>query len=249
VEREESSGSRRSATQVEAAVRRITYRDLLARFKDIERWYNNLSRGSKITADVYLRRIGSICGLRGITPVELGERATADERWAYNFLIDLVTEFESRGKAGSYIHSNVKVVKSWLSHNGIKVSGKVKIRGVDDTPSLRGKDALTGSEQRLLISPALHQGVDLKDDLSRFQVILKVPYPDLSDRRTQMMLQRDRTWYAWQTAQRLVQTYGRSIRSETDHAVTYVLDSNFTRFVTENRNLFPKYFVEAIEEG
>lgn len=105
------------------------------------------------------------------------------------------------------------------------------------------------SDASVLISPALHQGVDLKDDLSRFQVIVKVPYPDLSDRRTQMMLQRDRTWYAWQTAQRLVQTYGRSIRSETDHAVTYVLDSNFTRFVTVNRSLFPKYFVEAIEEG
>lgn len=105
------------------------------------------------------------------------------------------------------------------------------------------------SDASVLISPALHHGVDLKDDLSRFQVIVKVPYPDLSDRRTQTMLQRDRTWYAWQTAQRLVQTYGRSVRSETDHAATYVLDSNFTRFVTVNRNLFPKYFVEAIEEG
>ena len=105
------------------------------------------------------------------------------------------------------------------------------------------------SDASVLISPALHQGVDLKDDLSRFQVIVKVPYPDLSDRRTQTKLQRDRTWYAWQTAQRLVQTYGRSVRSETDHATTYVLDSNFPRFVTMNRSLFPKYFVEAIKES
>ncbi len=89
VDKEESIGSCRSTTHEEAAVKRRTHRNLLVRFKDIERWYNNLSRGSKITADVYLRRIGSLCSLKGITPVELAERARADERWAYNFLIDL----------------------------------------------------------------------------------------------------------------------------------------------------------------
>lgn len=34
----------------------------------------------------------------------------------------------------------------------------------------------------VLISPSLHLGVDLKDDLSRFQIIVKVPYPDLTDK-------------------------------------------------------------------
>jgi len=105
------------------------------------------------------------------------------------------------------------------------------------------------SDASVLISPSLHEGVDLKDDLSRFQVIVKVPYPDLSDRRTKTILQMDRAWYDWQTAQRLVQTYGRSVRSETDHAITYVLDSNFTRFVNTNRDLFPKYFLDAIKVG
>ena len=98
----------------------------------------------------------------------------------------------------------------------------------------------------VLISPSLYQGVDLKDDLSRFQVIVKVPYPDLSDRRTAIKMKRDQGWYEWQTALRLVQTYGRSVRSEKDHAVTYVLDSNFTRFVEVHRDLFPEYFLEAI---
>ena len=100
----------------------------------------------------------------------------------------------------------------------------------------------------VLISPSLYQGVDLKDDLSRFQVIVKVPYSDLSDRRTQVKMQRDRGWYDWQTALRLVQTYGRSVRSETDSAVTYVLDSNFPSFVRGHRELFPQYFLEALSE-
>ena len=100
----------------------------------------------------------------------------------------------------------------------------------------------------VLISPSLYQGVDLKDDLARFQVIVKVPYSDLSDRRTQVKMQRDRGWYDWQTALRLVQTYGRSVRSETDHAVTYILDSNFSSFVRAHRELFPAYFLDALSE-
>lgn len=98
----------------------------------------------------------------------------------------------------------------------------------------------------VLISPSLYQGVDLKDDLARFQVIVKVPYSDLSDRRTQVKMQRERGWYDLQTALRLVQTYGRSVRSETDHAATYVLDSNFTSFVRTHKELFPAYFLEAL---
>ena len=34
--------------------------------------------------------------------------------------------------------------------------------------------------------------------------------------------------------------------SDTDHAVTYVLDSNFPWFVGRHRELFPEYFLEAI---
>ncbi|MEE9585702.1 MAG: ATP-dependent DNA helicase [Nitrososphaerales archaeon] len=107
----------------------------------------------------------------------------------------------------------------------------------------------SSSDASVLISPSLYQGVDLKDESSRFQVIVKVPYPDLSQRRIVVKLQRDREWYDWQTALRLVQTYGRSVRSEDDHAVTYVLDSNFTHFVSIHRNLFPKFFLEALKDG
>ncbi len=121
----------------------------------------------------------------------------------------------------------------------------VTTEGSAERSSLLRTHGSTGAS--VLISPSLYQGVDLKDDLSRFQVVVKVPYPDLSDRRTMVKLQRDRAWYDWQTAQRLVQTYGRSVRSETDHAVTYVLDSNFARFLAEHRDLFPKYFLEALE--
>src|SRR5947209_19369202 len=41
---------------------------------------------------------------------------------------------------------------------------------------------VNSTKPTVLISPSLHTGLDLKDDLSRFQVITKVPYPNIGDR-------------------------------------------------------------------
>jgi len=93
----------------------------------------------------------------------------------------------------------------------------------------------------------LYTGLDLKDDLSRFQIIAKVPYPDLGDRWTDAKRKASKQWYTWQTALRLVQGYGRSVRSKDDWAKTYVLDSGFENFVKKNKNILPDWFTEAIQ--
>jgi ATP-dependent DNA helicase DinG len=99
----------------------------------------------------------------------------------------------------------------------------------------------------VLISPSLHTGLDLKDDLSRFQIITKVPYPNKSDRWTNAKRETDEAWYYWQTALKLIQAYGRSVRSKDDWARTYILDSAFNYFIKKNRNTIPKWFIRAIK--
>jgi ATP-dependent DNA helicase DinG len=97
----------------------------------------------------------------------------------------------------------------------------------------------------VLISPSLHTGLDLKDDRSRFQILVKVPYPNKGDRWINAKMRIDPDWYNWQTKLRLVQAYGRSVRSKDDWAKTYVLDSSFGDFVRKNR--LPDWFTEAIK--
>ncbi|WP_148681232.1 tyrosine-type recombinase/integrase [Candidatus Nitrososphaera gargensis] len=125
------------------------YRKLL-QHEDVRRWYDNLCRGSKVTADVYLRRLGLISETTGITLQEIVKKAAQDERWAYNFLLDFVTRMEGQNHAGSYIASGVKAVKSWLSHNGIELKRKIKIRGVGDAPTLKDKGTLAQDRLRTL---------------------------------------------------------------------------------------------------
>jgi Rad3-related DNA helicase len=106
---------------------------------------------------------------------------------------------------------------------------------------------VNSTKPTVLISPSLYTGLDLKDDLSRFQIIVKVPYPDLGDRWINEKTKLDQQWYNWQTALRLVQGYGRSIRSKEDYAVTYVLDSGFENFAKKNKNILPDWFTQAIQ--
>jgi Rad3-related DNA helicase len=108
---------------------------------------------------------------------------------------------------------------------------------------------INSTKPTVLISPSLYTGLDLKDDLSRFQIIVKVPYPDLGDRWINEKRKKNGQWYIWQTALRLVQAYGRSVRSKEDYAVTYVLDSGFEKFVKKNKNILPDWFTQAIQPG
>ena len=107
----------------------------------------------------------------------------------------------------------------------------------------------TSKKPTVLISPSLHLGVDLKDDLSRFQIIVKVPYPDLTDKRIAKMKERDPKWYTWNTVLRLVQAYGRSVRSKDDYATTYILDSSISFLLKNAQDIVPKWFTEAIVQS
>ena len=106
---------------------------------------------------------------------------------------------------------------------------------------------LYAKKPTVLISPSLHTGLDLKEDLSRFQIITKVPYPNKSDRWINAKRNKVPEWYYWQTGLKLVQAYGRSVRSKDDWAKTYILDSAFQYFLRKNREILPGWFLNAIK--
>jgi len=106
------------------------------------------------------------------------------------------------------------------------------------------------SENTVIVAPAMHEGIDLTDDLSRFQIICKVPYANCFDNeQLARRVEIDRKYYTWLTALKLCQSYGRSVRSMDDYADTYIIDEAFTRFKKEAKSMLPQWFLEAIIEG
>jgi site-specific recombinase XerD len=101
---------------------------------DVTRWYRNLSEGSELTADTYLRRLRKVCETFRTTPEAL---AKYDSKAAYNFLLDLVAHYRQRGVAGSTIKGYVKPIRSWFTHSDIVISKPIRINGANKTPSLK----------------------------------------------------------------------------------------------------------------
>ena len=101
---------------------------------DVRRWYENLAAKSKITADVYLRTLGLFCELNRTDPKALLKTAKT-KAFRDNFL-DFVRELERKGKAGSYIARFKKVIRSWLSFNGLDVKLKINIAREYETPRI-----------------------------------------------------------------------------------------------------------------
>jgi Rad3-related DNA helicase len=156
-----------------------------------------------------------------------------------------------------YIHSNDKGIihtSSYEQLNFIKdnLSKTNSRRLILTDPEIERDEVIRehaeSKKPTVLISPSLHTGLDLKDQLSRFQIITKVPYPNIADKWTSEKRKINNEWYYWQTALRLVQAYGRSIRSKDDWAKTYVLDSAFNYFIKVNYNILPKWFLLAIRQ-
>lgn len=103
------------------------------------------------------------------------------------------------------------------------------------------------SKNTVLMSPSMTTGVDLKDDLSRFQVIVKMPFSSLGDLRTKTKADQNSTWYAIKMLRELVQASGRSTRSEDDFSATYILDSSFKYWVFKYKKYLPDYFLNRIK--
>jgi Rad3-related DNA helicase len=79
----------------------------------------------------------------------------------------------------------------------------------------------------VFVAVAMTDGLDLHDELARWQVILKAPFPSMVDPRVirRLRMEDGQSWYRNVTARQLWQATGRIVRSATDLGRTYVLDA------------------------
>ena len=96
----------------------------------------------------------------------------------------------------------------------------------------------------ILVSPSLSFGVDLKDDLARFQIIVKAAYLPLGNERIKKLFKLDPTWYLDKMLTNLIQACGRGVRSKDDYCTTYILDGCVYDAILSNKSKLPTYFID-----
>lgn len=149
-----------------------------------------------------------------------------------------------KGKKG-IIHTNSYEFLEYL-RNDVKDDRLIFVD--PDKRDIKLEEHINRVDDCVLVSASMAEGIDLKDDLSRFQIILKVPYPNLSSKVNQMRLKNKSSWYALKTIQTIIQSYGRSVRNSEDYCDTFMLDSCFGDILANNTRMFPRYFIDALKK-
>jgi Rad3-related DNA helicase len=147
------------------------------------------------------------------------------------------------GKKG-IIHTTNYEITEWLKEN---INDKrLLFHDTKDRQEILEKH-LYSKEPTILVSPSMMSGVDLKDDLARFQILLKIPYPNITSQKIKSRQKTNKKFYAWKTVVDLIQSYGRAVRSEDDYADFYILDSNFSDVLKYSSHYIPQYMQDAIK--
>lgn len=94
----------------------------------------------------------------------------------------------------------------------------------------------------VLISPSIFEGLDFAGDASRYQILVKAPFPSLGEKRMQYIANNYGDIYRLMTLKKIIQGIGRSVRSEDDYATTYVLDSNIKKLFDSPLNVWKDQF-------
>lgn len=155
-----------------------------------------------------------------------------------------------------------KIIKKYSNKKGIihcvnyEVSNKIKdyykgnnrflIHSSENRDDIL-QEHLTSKDPTILVSPSMMNGIDLKDDLSRFQVIMKVPYGNINSMKVKKRQSDNKEWYKWSTCANLIQMCGRSIRHIDDYCDTFILDDSLSNVMKFDHKYLTNYFTESIK--
>ena len=97
----------------------------------------------------------------------------------------------------------------------------------------------------VLVSPAITTGYDFPGSDARYNIVGKLPFPDLKSALLQARMESDPYYLDYIVAKSVTQAAGRSTRSETDFSEVFIIDNNWARFIKSRRALFPTWFLAA----
>ena len=183
---------------------------------------------------IYVDFVGRMSGFRRGIP-----------KWKNKRAINKIKEILDMHKnEKGVIHTSSNEQAFWIIDQ-LRKYNLMFVGGEDRNRTL--KEFAESKENIILIGASIKDGVDFKGDLCRFQIVFKVPYPQLNE-QVKYRRDLDPKWFYYQTVMALMQAYGRGIRDSDDYCVMYIIDSSFKQLFDYNRGFFNEYFAEAIQK-
>jgi ATP-dependent DNA helicase DinG len=154
---------------------------------------------------------------------------------------EIIKICNAHAKHKGIIHTHTNEITQYLRDNISDDRFLFRLDGADNEKIL--KLHMESSEPTILVSPSMAYGVDLKEDLARFQIVTKAAFLPLHDERIKRLFNEDKDWYSNKMLNNLIQACGRGVRTKNDKCITYILDGSITDAVIRNAKKLPKYFL------
>lgn len=99
----------------------------------------------------------------------------------------------------------------------------------------------------ILVASGMAEGIDLKDDLARFQIITMLQFPSLEDDVMAWLAHTHPRRYKWMAIRNFIQQAGRIVRHPLDYGTTYMIDATCGKeFFRETEDMWPSWVKKAI---
>ncbi len=103
------------------------------------------------------------------------------------------------------------------------------------------------SKNGILIGPTLIDGIDLPNDYCRFIIIMKIPYPNITNKIVKKKIELFPDWYNNTTSNMIIQSIGRGVRNENDYCNTYILDGCFGQLYQQTKEQYPEHIKNRLK--
>jgi len=169
----------------------------------------------------------------------------------FDDILNVVFDHASKGHSGIIFSPSYKLTKLFaeysyklLENNDIDLLYNLDVDSRDD---ILNRFIERNNRIKVLVSPSFYEGVNLEGDISRYQIIMKVPFKYLGSKYVKTCMNKYPTWYSLEALKLIVQAAGRSVRNKDDYAATYIFDSNWINVYNRCKQFIPKWFDEAIQ--
>ena len=183
---------------------------------------------------------------RRIFYIPMGKMSYTKKEETFNNYIPFIKKLLSKYKdKKGIIHTNSFELSNWIKrdiednrllfHDSSNKEEMLNLHFKNENPTV-------------IVSPSLTTGVSFDDDLARFQIICKCPFPNLGSIKNKMRQKTNPEWYNFFTIIVLIQIIGRIVRSNRDYGDTIIIDGSFGDILKYNEELIPGWIKQSIKK-
>jgi len=184
---------------------------------------------------------------RGIHRSFIGNMSYASQDQNMTALVAKIKELREKHEGNGFVHASYSLAQKLKRHMRDCEWAVFHDRDKKRKQAAYDKFSKTDpSERKVMIGSGFTEGVNMHEDVARWQAIAKIPYPSLGDPAMRWVAQNKSDIYNWMVSRDIMQAAGRVCRSPEDYGVTYILDNAWDRWYNKALPTLPSWFKEAV---